>query len=164
MAARSGGVDTAVRIVVPSEWAETVGALLMEPLGAYEQQDRGSDVILVFYPPSQHQEPREILALLPPELRASPLVTVETADVARDWEEGWKDHFHPIVIGRVRIRPPWEPPLAQGEAAGDDRAAQSAAPSRCCRATACAATACTGSAASSEPVARPPWVPSWLRW
>ena len=118
MAARSDGVDTAVRIVVPSEWAETVGALLMEPLGAYEQQDRGSDVILVFYPPSQHQKPGEILAFLPPEMRASPLVTIETVAVARDWEEGWKDHFHPIVIGRVRIRPPWEPPLAEEEAAG----------------------------------------------
>ena len=115
MAARSGGVDTAVRIVVPSEWAETVGALLMEPLGTYEQRDRGSDVILVFYPPSQHQKPGEILAFLPPEMRASPLVTIETVAVARDWEEGWKDHFHPIVIGRVRIRPPWEPPVAEEE-------------------------------------------------
>ena len=126
--ARPGGVDTAVRIVVPAEWADTVGAMLMEALGPYEEQDNAAGVCLVFFPPGAPVEPGaapspgctdDILALLPAELRADPLVTVETAEIPRDWEEGWKAHFHPIVIGRVRIRPPWEPPLAPDSAASE---------------------------------------------
>ncbi len=36
---------------------------------------------------------------------------MESASVSRDWVEGWREHFRPILIGSVRIRPPWEPPL-----------------------------------------------------
>ncbi len=28
--------------------------------------------------------------------------------MSRDWVEGWRLHFRPVVIGVVRIRPPWE--------------------------------------------------------
>ena len=123
--ARSGAVDTAVRVVVPAEWAEAVGALLMEVLGPFEQEDRVSTACLTFYPPlavmSASDWSNDVLALLPAKLRDHPLAAVETSDVSRDWEEGWKDHFHPIVIGRVRIRPPWEPPL--GPAAQSARSA-----------------------------------------
>lgn len=52
----------------------------------------------------------EILAALPEGLVDPGLVLVETVVVARDWVEGWRDHFHPIVVGKVRIRPPWESP------------------------------------------------------
>ena len=134
--ARPDGVDTAIRIVVPAEWADTVGAMLMQALGPYEEQDNAAGVWLVFFPPVAPGEPGaapspgytdDILALLTAGLRADPLVTVETAQIPRDWEEGWKAHFHPIVIGRVRIRPPWEPPLAPDSAAGDAAAGGSAA-------------------------------------
>ena len=37
------------------------------------------------------------------------MLTLETRSVSRDWVEGWRAHFRPIVIGAVRIRPPWEP-------------------------------------------------------
>ncbi|MCL5734756.1 MAG: 50S ribosomal protein L11 methyltransferase [Actinobacteria bacterium] len=48
-------------------------------------------------------------------------VLVEVVQVSRGWEEGWKDHFHPVAIGRVRIRPPWEEPTAGvGAAPGTD--------------------------------------------
>ncbi|HEY5529748.1 MAG TPA: 50S ribosomal protein L11 methyltransferase [Thermoleophilia bacterium] len=128
MTARSGAVDTAVRVVVPAEWAEAAGALLMEVLGPFEQEDRVSTARLTFYPPlavmSASDWTNDILALLPAELRDHPLVSVETSDVSRGWAEGWKDHFHPIVIGRVRIRPPWEPPLGPAaQSAGGARGA-----------------------------------------
>lgn len=29
-----------------------------------------------------------------------------------DWQDGLRRHHQPILVGRVRIRPPWEPPLA----------------------------------------------------
>lgn len=124
--ARSGAIDTAVRVVVPAEWAEAAGALLMEVLGPFEQEDRVSTACLTFFPPlavmSASDWSNDVLALLPAELRDHPLVAVETSDVSRDWEEGWKDHFHPIVTGRVRIRPPWEPPLGlAAQSAGSAR-------------------------------------------
>ncbi|MBN1629874.1 MAG: 50S ribosomal protein L11 methyltransferase, partial [Thermoleophilia bacterium] len=53
----------------------------------------------------------EVLAALPAELRASGRVQIETRDVSRDWVDGWRDHFGPIVIGGVRVRPPWEAAL-----------------------------------------------------
>jgi ribosomal protein L11 methyltransferase len=64
---------------------------------------------------------QEVLTLLPEEMRASGLVEVETVEVGRDWVDGWKDHFKPIVVDRVLIRPPWESALeasASGVSAG----------------------------------------------
>jgi ribosomal protein L11 methyltransferase len=52
----------------------------------------------------------EVLEALPEETVASGQVRVDIQDVARDWADGWKDHFRPIVIGGVRVRPPWEAP------------------------------------------------------
>jgi ribosomal protein L11 methyltransferase len=73
-----------------------------------------STVVLTFYPEeaglaavSDH----EILSLIPPEIDERDEIRLERSEVARDWEEGWRDHFHPITIGRIRIRPPWERPL-----------------------------------------------------
>ena len=39
------------------------------------------------------------------------VVRLETRAVSREWVEGWKAHFRPIIVGDVRIRPPWEPAL-----------------------------------------------------
>lgn len=58
--------------------------------------------------------PEDVLSMLPVDLRASGMVRIEYHEVVRDWVDGWKDHFRPIVIGRVRIRPPWEPVLEAG--------------------------------------------------
>ncbi len=67
-------------------------------------------VTLVFYPaPNAAATPEDVLEMLPPAVRDSGVVRVETRDVSRDWVEGWRDHFRPITVGRVRIRPPWEP-------------------------------------------------------
>jgi len=70
---------------------------------------------LVFYPAEvSSQLQAAVLAVLPEEVRASGDVRVDIEDVPRDWAEGWKEHFRPIVIGRVRIRPPWELPADPG--------------------------------------------------
>ena len=53
----------------------------------------------------------DVLALLPPVLRDSGAIGVDSLRVARDWVDGWKEHFHPIMVGRVCIRPPWEAPM-----------------------------------------------------
>ncbi len=72
---------------------------------------------MVFYPGSDPTlTPEDILAALPPEIREPALgaLTLETRSVSRDWVDGWRAHFRPVVIEAVRIRPPWEPEL------GDD--------------------------------------------
>lgn len=68
-------------------------------------------VTLVFYPPEGTlPSEAEVLEALPEEIALSGRVRVETQAVVRDWINGWKAHFRPIVIGEVRIRPPWEAP------------------------------------------------------
>jgi len=119
------GADRSVRVSVPSSLAEEAGALLMDVLGAFEEErasvaDRASAgdgaseerVVLVFYPPADGPDSLEELnTLLPEGFAEAGMLEVETRSVSRDWVEGWRAHFPPMVIGRVRVRPPWEEPL-----------------------------------------------------
>jgi ribosomal protein L11 methyltransferase len=123
LGARGGAVssdtDLALRVIVPQPWAEVAGAMLRDRLGSYVEEAGSpgpagaSEAALVFYPVrGEEVSDAEVLSLLPEELRGETLVRVERQATPRDWVDGWKDHFHPIVIGRVRVRPPWEPALA----------------------------------------------------
>ncbi len=106
--------DRSVRVRVPESLAEQAGAILMDVLGPFEEE---GGAVLVFYPPTDGPSTREeLLPLLPAAFAEPGVLLVETGSVPRDWVEGWREHFPPIVIGAVRIRPPWEPPL-HGEAA-----------------------------------------------
>jgi ribosomal protein L11 methyltransferase len=124
------GADLSVRVCVPETLAEQAGAILMDVLGPFEEE-RPADVgrvheaspgqegraVLVFYPSTDAPSTREeLLPLLPAAFAEPGALLVETGSVSRDWVEGWRDHFRPIVIGAVRIRPPWEPPLADSGA------------------------------------------------
>lgn len=74
---------------------------------------------LVFFPAADLElTPKDVLAALPTALSESGQVRVETLEVPRDWVEGWRDHFHPITVGEVRIRPPWEAPLSGATSGG----------------------------------------------
>ena len=151
-ASATSGADRAVRVVLPEADWEAVGAILMDRLGPFEQQEcpvldgsAGRMVALVFYPDSLGPpggDPQalqaEILAVLPPALRSSGRVRLETREVPRDWVDGWRDHFRPVVVGAVRIRPPWmvrqgtagrRPRKPQPEAAGPVQAGAAAADS-----------------------------------
>jgi ribosomal protein L11 methylase PrmA len=128
--------DLALRVIVTRPLAEVVGAVLMDMLGPFAEEPVGaatggaaSDVggkrrvadcvALVFYPRGEAVfTEAELLALLPGQMRSAGLVRVEREQVPRDWVDGWKDHFSPIVVGRVRVRPPWEPPLEGAAADG----------------------------------------------
>jgi ribosomal protein L11 methyltransferase len=119
-----GGADRSVRLSVPETLGEEAGAVLMDVLGSFEEERQGhypqevqegqeGRVTLVFYPPVDGPFTREeLLPLLPAAFAASGVLQMETKDVSRDWVEGWREHFRPIVVEAVRIRPPWEPPLA----------------------------------------------------
>jgi ribosomal protein L11 methyltransferase len=106
----AGDSDLALRVIVAKPWAEMVGAVLMERLGCYAEEPAGVDTVaLVFYPQAAGMPSDvDLLSLLPEEARAGGRVRVERQAVPRDWVDGWKDHFHPSVIGGVRVRPPWE--------------------------------------------------------
>ncbi len=114
--------DLAVRVTVAPAEAEVLGAVLMDRLGPFERQEPAGPegeqpVVLVFYPPAGAVlSRRELLESLPAGLEPSAVLDVEVREVARDWVEGWRDHFWPLVVGAVRIRPPWVP--AQPAAAG----------------------------------------------
>jgi ribosomal protein L11 methyltransferase len=117
--------DRAIRVTLPESEAEIVGAILMDRLGFFAQESipgppedvGGLYVVLSFFPEVaglSSATVEQVWALLLPEAAGLDGITVEVSEVARDWEEGWKEHFHPIVIGRVRIRPPWESRAAAG--------------------------------------------------
>jgi ribosomal protein L11 methyltransferase len=105
--------DVAVRVTVAAGWADIVGVVLMDSLGTYAEEPASEGAVtLSFYPVDAVPSQAELLALLPAEAVAQACITVRHESVPRDWVDGWKDHFHPAVIGRVRVRPPWEPPRA----------------------------------------------------
>ena len=113
----AGGSDCSLRVTVAAADAEAVGAILMDLFGPFETKVPGcggaeaEPAVLVFYPPAgAATDETAVLAALPEELREPGRMHVETREVPRDWVDGWKDHFRPIVIGEVRIRPPWEEP------------------------------------------------------
>ncbi len=116
------GTDRALRLAVPAGSADIVGAVLMDLLGPFEQEepaenDSDGTVVLVFYPGSDAAMTLDdVLAALPAEIRErdSGLFRIEVREVSREWVEGWRAHFHPVVVGAVRIRPPWEPALCGG--------------------------------------------------
>lgn len=128
--------DLALWVIMPEAFAELAGALLMEKWGPFETDPIGAaappaapvaptpgEVALVFYPPvGATPSLEDVLAALPSEMREPGLLRLETRDVSREWVEGWKAHFRPLVVGDVRIRPPWEPAL--GSRATDGGAAR----------------------------------------
>ena len=82
----------------------------MDLMGPFEEQAAGDLAVLVFYPPpDQTPSFEDILAALPGEARASGRASLEIRDVSREWVDGWKEYFRPVVIGEVLIVPPWEP-------------------------------------------------------
>jgi ribosomal protein L11 methyltransferase len=111
--------DLAVRVVVPKLVSEMAGAVLMDRMGPYaEEPDTGDTVALVFYPQALDVPcDAELVSLLPEDLRAEGKARVERQAVPRDWVHGWRAHFHPLVIGDVRVRPPWEPAQTDGSLA-----------------------------------------------
>lgn len=107
------GADPAVRISLPSAWAEVAGAVLIDLLGPYQEVEEAGQSHLVFYPfrhGAGYVADGDLLAVFPADADLRSRVVIERVLVPLGWEEGWKDHFPPLTIGRVYVRPPWEPP------------------------------------------------------
>jgi ribosomal protein L11 methyltransferase len=114
-----GGAADGARVIrlavrVARADAETVLAELLElaPGGLEERELPGGAVEYAIYGAAG-----ELPSL--PDLRAAAgaaLVDVSSSEVPDDWSERWKDHHRPIDVSwrmrRLRVRPPWEAPLA----------------------------------------------------
>jgi len=93
---------------VPRERAEAALAELLElaPSGV-EEVDLGDRVEYAVY-----GAPGELPTL--PDLEAlagGGRVEISTSEIADDWAERWRSFHRPLVLpGRLRVRPPWEPP------------------------------------------------------
>jgi ribosomal protein L11 methyltransferase len=111
------GADPAVRVSVPESWAEIAGAVLVDLLGPFQEFSEGERHHMLFFP-FRHEagfvDDAEILAALPDDADLRRDVQIERVLVPGGWEEGWKEHFKPITIGRLYIRPPWEPAPERG--------------------------------------------------
>ena len=92
---------------VQREQAELVLAELLELApGGVEESEDGDVVEYAVY-----GAPGELPAL--PDLRAAAgraLVEVTTSEVPDDWDERWKAFHRPVEVGKLLVRPPWEPP------------------------------------------------------
>jgi ribosomal protein L11 methyltransferase len=93
--------------------AEVVLAELLElvPSGL-EERDAGPDAIeyVIYGAPGEVPDLGELRAAAGPAL-----VDVVTSQVPDDWAERWKAWHRPVDVSwrfkRLRVRPPWEPPL-----------------------------------------------------
>jgi ribosomal protein L11 methyltransferase len=92
---------------VRRDQAELVLAELLELApGGVEERDDGDVVEYAVY-----GAPGELPEL--PALRAAAvdaLGEVATTEIADDWDERWKAFHAPVEVGRLLVRPPWEPP------------------------------------------------------
>ena len=108
---------------VPRAAAEIVLAELLE-LSPAGLEETDVDEVVVEY--ALYGAPGELPDL--PALQAAAgdaLVEVTTSEVPDDWADRWKAWHRPVDVAwrfrRLRVRPPWEEPLAGGEApAGDE--------------------------------------------
>lgn len=106
------GADPSVRVSVPLSWADVAGAVLMELLGPFQELDDEMQAHLLFYPFRHgvgYVDDDAILAALPDDPDLAGRVEIQRVLVPGGWEEGWKDHFRPLTLGRLYVRPPWEP-------------------------------------------------------
>jgi ribosomal protein L11 methyltransferase len=95
---------------VARERAEIVAAelLTLSPGGLEERDLDGGLVELAIYgAPGELADLGAVRAAV-----GDALVEVVTTEVPDDWSERWRDWHRPLDVGPLRVRPPWEPPLA----------------------------------------------------
>ncbi|GAB4178385.1 MAG: 50S ribosomal protein L11 methyltransferase [Geothermobacteraceae bacterium] len=115
-----------IRLTVPAEQIETVSALLFalgaggvvtaeRPLDTFvppdpDEPETGASVLKAYF---QHREEKELTTEIGAMLAGGwldPVPDIESRPVgAQDWAEGWKQHFRPFTIGRLLVRPTWDP-------------------------------------------------------
>jgi ribosomal protein L11 methyltransferase len=105
----------AMSLRVAAERAELVLAELLEiaPGGVEERTDDATVEYVIYADAASLPSSEQVEAAAGPALRE-----ISRTQVADDWHERWKQWHRSVDVGagsrRVRIRPPWEPPAANG--------------------------------------------------
>jgi len=93
--------------------AEAVLAELLELApGGLEEREAGEDAVeyVLYGAPGEVPDLGEVRAAA-----GDALVEVTTSEIPDDWSERWKAFHQPVDVSwrlrRLRVRPPWEPPL-----------------------------------------------------
>jgi ribosomal protein L11 methyltransferase len=104
-------IRLAIRVARADAEAVLAELLALAPAGLEERDAEGDAIEYVLY-----GAPGELPAL--PALRAAAggaLVDVSSTEIPDDWSERWKAFHRPVDVAwrfrRLRVRPPWEPPL-----------------------------------------------------
>lgn len=107
------------------ELAEQVLAELLVLAPGGVEEERGADYVeyAIYGAPGELPELGDVKAVIPArdpdgpgrEAEEPSLLSVTSAEVPDDWAERWADFHKPVLVaGRVWVRPPWEPPAADG--------------------------------------------------
>ncbi|HYI19754.1 MAG TPA: 50S ribosomal protein L11 methyltransferase [Solirubrobacteraceae bacterium] len=93
--------------------AEAVLAELLELApGGLEEREVGEEAVeyVLYGAPGELPDVGEVRAAA-----GAALVNVSTSEIPDDWSERWKSFHRPVDVSwrfrRLRVRPPWEPPL-----------------------------------------------------
>jgi ribosomal protein L11 methyltransferase len=94
------------------ELAEQVLAELLVLAPGGVEEERGADYVeyAIYGAPGELPELGDVKATA-----GDQLIDVASVEVPDDWAERWADFHKPVLVaGRVWVRPPWEPPAAEG--------------------------------------------------
>jgi ribosomal protein L11 methyltransferase len=94
------------------ELAEQVLAELLVLAPGGVEEERGADWVeyAIYGAPGELPELGDVKATA-----GDQLIDVASVEVPDDWAERWADFHKPVLVaGRVWVRPPWEPPAADG--------------------------------------------------
>ena len=104
-------IRLAVRVARADADAVLAELLELAPAGLEEREAEGDAVEFVLYgAPGELPDVGEVRAAA-----GAALVEVSTSEIPDDWSERWKAFHRPVDVAwrfkRLRVRPPWEPPL-----------------------------------------------------
>ena len=104
-------IRLAVRVARADAEAVLAELLALAP-GGLEEREAGEDVVeyVLYGAPGELPDLGEVRAAA-----GDALVEVTTSEIPDDWSERWKAFHRPVDVAwrfrRLRVRPPWEPPL-----------------------------------------------------
>jgi ribosomal protein L11 methyltransferase len=103
-------IRLAVRVAAADADAVLAELLELAPSGLEEREVEGGVEYVLYGAPGEVPDIGDVRAAA-----GDALVEVSTSEIPDDWSERWKAFHRPVDVAwrfrRLRVRPPWEPPL-----------------------------------------------------
>ena len=103
-------IRLAVRVAAADAEAVLAELLELAPSGLEEREVEGGVEYVLYGAPGEVPDVGDVRAAA-----GDALVEVSTSEIPDDWSERWKAFHRPVDVAwrfrRLRVRPPWEPPL-----------------------------------------------------